>query len=249
MVYASGGAIARSQGVPDLNLLSVTEVTNRVQEIVDSVSVPVIADADSGYGNALNAKRAARAFERAGVAGFHIEDQVFPKRCGHYDGKAVVSVAEFQGKIRAVRDALEDPEIIVIARTDAIAVEGLDGAVERAHAYAQAGADMVFLDAPTSEAQIEEIAQRLPYPKVINMSDGGQTPLVPLATLRQLGYTLVIVPADLQRSVIHAMTRVLDVLRKDGTTIGVADALAAVAERDRVVDTQGHLELQRRYGA
>jgi 2-methylisocitrate lyase-like PEP mutase family enzyme len=249
VVYASGGAIARSQGVPDLNLLSLTEVANRVQEIVDAVTVPVVADADSGYGNALNAKRAARAFERAGVAGFHIEDQVFPKRCGHYDDKVIVPVAEFQGKIRAVRDALHDPEVVVIARTDAIGVEGVDGAIERAHAYAEAGADMVFLEAPTSEAQVKEIAQRLPYPKVINMSQGGKTPLVPLATLRELGYALVIVPGDLQRAVIQVMARVLQALRGEGPSAGITDAMASLAERDRIVDTAGHLELHRRYGA
>lgn len=246
VAYASGGAIARAHGLPDLNLLSVGEIAGRLDEIVEAVNLPVVADADSGYGSVLNARRAARAFERAGVAGFHIEDQVFPKRCGHYDGKAIVPVTEFQGKLRAVRDTLHDPDFVVIARTDAIAVEGLEPAIERAHAYVEAGADMVFVEAPDSEEQVEEIARRLPYPKLINMSRG--VPLPPIAMLEKLGYALVIVPADLQRAAIHAMTHVLDVLRTEGSSITISDKLASFAERDRIVDTTGHVDLQQRYG-
>lgn len=129
--YASGGAIARGSGIPDLGLLSLAEIAARLEQIVDVVGIPVIADADNGYGNALNAQRAARAFERAGVAGFHLEDQTFPKRCGHYDDKSVVVTSEMVGKLKAVRDALTDPELVLIARTDAIALEGTLEAIRR----------------------------------------------------------------------------------------------------------------------
>ncbi|MBF8290843.1 MAG: isocitrate lyase and phosphorylmutase, partial [Chloroflexi bacterium] len=134
--YATGGGIARSMGYPDLGLLSMREVTDRLALIVEHAGVPVIADADTGYGSALNVRRTVREFERAGVAALHLEDQTFPKRCGHYDDKALISTAEMSQKLRAARDAAEDPDLVLIARTDAIAVEGFDAAIERAHAYA-----------------------------------------------------------------------------------------------------------------
>src|SRR6202048_2092482 len=145
-VYASGGAIARSAGVPDIGLITPDEIVQRLAEMVEAVTVPVIADADTGYGNALTAQRAARAFERAGVAAFHLEDQTFPKKCGHYDDKALVPAAQMVQRLRAVRDALQDPGFIVIGRTDAIAVEGFDAAIDRAAAYLEAGADMIFVE-------------------------------------------------------------------------------------------------------
>ena len=219
-VYATGGGIARSMGYPDLGLLSMREVTERVAGIVEHAGVPVIADADTGYGNALNVRRTVREFERAGVAALHLEDQVFPKRCGHYDDKGVVPTTEMVEKLRAARDAAQDADLVIIARTDAIAVEGLDAAIERAQAYAAAGADVLFVEAPTSEAQIEAIARALPGPKLINMFEGGKTPLVPLARLQALGYRIVIVPSDLQRAAIRAMQEVLAVMRRDGNSRG-----------------------------
>src|SRR6516225_3278733 len=161
-VYASGGAIARSIGVPDIGLISPDEIGQRLAQIVEAVGVPVIADADTGYGNALTARRAARAFERAGVVAFHLEDQTFPKKCGHYDDKSLVPTSEMVQKLIAVRDALTDPDFIVIARTDAIAVEGYEAALARAAAYLEAGADMVSVEAPTTEQEIADIAKRLP---------------------------------------------------------------------------------------
>ena len=163
------------------------------------------ADADTGYGNALNARRAVRELERAGVAALHLEDQVFRKRCGHYDDKAVVPVAEMAQKLRAARDAAIDSDLVLIARTDALAVEGLDAAIERALAYGDAGADVIFIEAPTTDAEIEAIAGRVPKPKLINMFEGGKTPLVPLDRLAALGYRIVIIPSDLQRAAIRAM--------------------------------------------
>jgi 2-methylisocitrate lyase-like PEP mutase family enzyme len=217
--------------------------------MVEAVAVPVIADADTGYGNALTAQRAARAFERAGVAAFHIEDQTFPKRCGHYDDKALVPAAEMVQRLRAVRDALHDPDFIVIGRTDAIAVEGFEAAIERAAAYLEAGADMIFVEAPTTEQEIAEIARRLPGSKLINMFHGGKTPLLPARRLQELGYHVVIIPSDTQRAAIKAMQRVLAVIARDGSAAAMIDDMASFKEREAVVDTAGYLARDKRYGA
>lgn len=245
--YASGGAIARSCGIPDLGLLSLSDIVNRLEQIVEAVEIPVIADIDNGYGNALNAQRSARAFERSGVAAFHLEDQTFPKRCGHYDDKSIVSVSNMVGKLKAVRDALHDPDFIVIARTDAIAVEGFEAAIDRCHAYAEAGADVVFLDAPTSTAQVEEIARRLPGWKLINMFQGGKTPLIPVARLAELGFTIVIIPSDLQRAAIKAMQTTLEAIRRDGSSVSVLANMAGFEEREALVGTAEFLERGKRY--
>jgi 2-methylisocitrate lyase-like PEP mutase family enzyme len=246
-LYATGGGIARSMGYPDLGLLSPREIVDRLANIVEHAGVPVIADADTGYGNALNVHRAVREFERAGVAGFHLEDQTFPKRCGHYDDKAVVSTAEMTQKLRAARDAATDPDLVLIARTDALAVEGMDAAIERSHAYAEAGADVIFVEAPVSEAQIEAIARKVPQPKLINMFQGGKTPLMPVGRLAQLGYRIVIIPSDLQRAAIRAMEDVLRAIRADGHSAAVADRMATFTDRETVVETAAWLEMDRRY--
>lgn len=245
--YATGGGIARSMGYPDLGLLSLSEIVSRLANIVEHAGVPVIADADTGYGNALNAQRAVREFERAGVAALHLEDQTFPKRCGHYDDKSVVPPVEMAQKLRAARDALTDTDIVLVARTDALAVEGLDAAIERAHAYAAAGADVIFVEAPVSLEQIEAIARRVPQPKLINMFQGGKTPLVPVARLRELGYQIVIIPSDLQRAAIRAMDDVLAAVARDGSSAALADRMASFTEREAVVDTASYLARDARY--
>ena len=247
--YASGGAIARSAGVPDLGLLSLSEIVARLDMIVDSVGIPVIADADTGYGNALNVQRAVRAFERSGVAALHIEDQTFPKKCGHYDDKAIVPAGEMAQKLKAARDALTDPDFIVIARTDAIAVEGFAAALDRAQAYGEAGADVIFVEAPTSESEIEEVARRFPGWKLINMFQGGKTPLLPVARLEQLGYNVVIIPSDLQRAAIAAMQRALACIGRDGSTAAMSADMVSFKEREAVVGTAGYLERDKRYAS
>jgi 2-methylisocitrate lyase-like PEP mutase family enzyme len=244
-VYATGGGIARSMGYPDLGLLGMTEVIERLAGIVEHAGVPVIADADTGYGNALNVRRAVREFARAGVAALHLEDQTFPKRCGHLDDKSLVPTAEMVQKLRAARDAAGVADLVLIARTDAIAVEGLDAALARARAYAEAGADVLFVEAPTSEAQIETIARSLPGPKLLNMFEGGKTPLVPLARLRALGYRIVIIPSDLQRAAIRAMQEVLAAIQRDGNSRAVAGRMASFAEREAIVGTTDYLTLDR----
>jgi 2-methylisocitrate lyase-like PEP mutase family enzyme len=248
-VYASGGAIARSCGVPDIGLISPDEIVARLAAMVDVVGIPIVADADTGYGNALNAQRAARAFERAGVSALHLEDQSFPKKCGHYDDKALVPAAEMVQKLRAARDALHDPDFVVIARTDAIAVEGFEPALDRASAYIEAGADMIFVEAPTSEQEIAEIAQRLPGWKLINMFQGGKTPLLPVARLRELGYHLVIIPSDTQRAAIGAMQRVLAAIARDGSSAACTGEMASFKEREAIVGTAGFLERDKRYAS
>jgi 2-methylisocitrate lyase-like PEP mutase family enzyme len=248
-VYASGGAIARSIGLPDLGLLSISAIADRLASMADVAGVPIIADADTGYGNALNAQAAARAFERAGIAAFHLEDQTFPKKCGHYDDKSLVSTAEMVAKLKAVRDALHDTDFVVIARTDAIAVEGFSAALDRAAAYLEAGADVSFVEAPTSESEIAEIGKRLPGWKLINMFEGGKTPLLPVSHLQALGYQLVIIPSDTQRAAIRAMQRVLAAIARDGSAAAMRSDMATFTEREGIVDTASYLARGKEYAA
>lgn len=248
-VYATGGGIARSMGYPDLGLLTMTEVVERVAGIVDQVGIPVIADADTGYGNVLNVRRTVREFERMGVAALHLEDQQFPKRCGHYANKSLIPLGEMVQKLRAARDAMRDQDLVLIARTDAIAVEGLERALARAVAYHEGGADMMFVEAPESVEQIEAIARRLGVPKVISMFQGGRTPVVPLDRLEELGYRVVIIPSDLQRAAMRAMSDALAAIRSDGNTAALGERVAPFGEREAIVGTEAYLNLSERYGA
>ncbi|WP_367353305.1 isocitrate lyase/PEP mutase family protein [Achromobacter animicus] len=242
-VYASGGAIARAAGYPDIGLLSFTEVMYRVEKIVEASGLPVIADADTGFGGSANVERTVRTMERAGVAAFHIEDQSFPKRCGHLDDKSLVDAAEMARKVHIARQTLADADTLVIARTDAIAVEGFDAAIARAELYLKAGADMIFVEAPETLAQIRAIAERLPGLKLINMFYGGKTPLVPLPDLAAMGYRLAIIPSDLQRAAIHAMQATLQAIRQTGDSSALADRLTSFAEREEIVQTRRYLAL------
>ena len=248
-VYASGGAIARSTGIPDLGLLSLNEVTLRLETMVDAIRIPLIADADTGYGNALNAQRAAKAFEREGVAGLHLEDQQFPKRCGHYEDKSIVPTIEMVQKLRAVRDAISDDDFLVIARTDGLAVEGYERTIERAHRYMEAGADVIFVEAPTSINQIESIARDLPYPKLINMFKGGKTPFLPTQRLAELGYQIVIVPSDLQRAAIAAMQNALKAIKSGNENHPAYEAMVSFKEREVLIGTTEFLDRESRYAS
>lgn len=242
-VYASGGAIARAAGYPDIGLLSFTEVMDRVEKIVDASGLPVVADADTGFGGSANVERTVRIMERAGVAAFHIEDQSFPKRCGHLDDKSLVDTDEMCRKVHIARQTLSDADALVIARTDAIAVEGFDAAIARAERYLKAGADMVFVEAPETLEQIRAIAERLPGLKLINMFYGGKTPLVPLPDLAAMGYRLAIIPSDLQRAAIHAMQATLAAIKQTGDSSALADRLTSFKEREAIVQTQRYLAL------
>jgi 2-methylisocitrate lyase-like PEP mutase family enzyme len=244
-LYCSGGAVARSTGVPDLGLLTMTEVLARLREVVDATTLPVIADADTGYGNAVNVVRTVREFERLGAAAIHLEDQVAPKKCGHYAGQQLVSADEMVQKLRAALDTRR--EMLIIARTDARGQAGLDEAIRRGRLYAEAGADLVFVEAPVSRDEIEVIARSISTPLLINMFEGGRTPLLPAADLADLGYRLMIVPSDLQRAAIRAMQIVAEALLRDGSSASVRDRLASFAEREEVVDLAGWSALDNRY--
>lgn len=242
-VYASGGAIARSCGYPDIGLLSFSEVVERIEKIVEASDIPVIADADTGFGGTANVQRTVRALERIGVAAFHLEDQTFPKRCGHLDNKSLIDVEEMCQKVKVARASLQDANCLVIARTDAIAIEGFEAALVRAQRYVDAGADMIFVEAPETLEQIQIIAQRLPGPKLMNMFYGGKPPLVSLSALAELGYQLVIVPSDLQRAAIHAMKKTLVELQRSGDSHAMANELTSFSERELIIQTAKFLEL------
>jgi 2-methylisocitrate lyase-like PEP mutase family enzyme len=248
-VYASGGAISRSMALPDLGLLSVSQVIERMAAICDATDLPVIADADTGYGNALNARLTVQGFARAGVAGLHLEDQLFPKRCGHLDNKSLVPINEMAAKLRAACDARPDPDLLIIARTDAIAVEGFDAALDRAGAYVEAGADVIFVEAPRSPAEIERVAREVPGPKLINMFHGGKTPLVPVEDLRRMGYAIVIIPSDLQRAAIRAMQDALAAIARDGHSMAMEERMVSFQQREAIVGTEDWLRRDSRYAA
>ncbi len=245
VVYATGGGIARSMGLPDLGLLSFTEVLQRVREIVRATSLPVIADADTGYGNAVNMIRTVREFEETGVAAFHIEDQVFPKRCGHYEGQSVISAEEMVGKIEAAVHARQDPRTVIIARTDACSAFGLDEAISRARAFLDAGADSIFIEAPKSSQDVETIGREIKAPLIFNMTEGGKSPMVPIHRLQELGYKIVLFPSDLQRAFIGAAQKIL-AARKDGK-LGLLEGMSAFKDRDVLVGLQTYLDFEKRY--
>lgn len=244
-VYASGGAISRSMGFPDLGLVTMSEMLERIARICEATALPVIADADTGYGNPLNVHRTVREWERAGVAALHLEDQVTPKRCGHYAGKTLIGTDEMVQKIRAATEARRG-DLVIIARTDARAVEGLEGALRRAQAYREAGADVLFVEAPESLQEIEQIARALPGPLMINIFKGGKTPVVPTADLDRMGYRLAIFPSELQRAALYAMFACGRHLRTAGTVDGF-DLVASFQDREAAVDAALWNELSERY--
>lgn len=245
-VYVSGGAISRSLGYPDLGLVTMTEMLDRIAGICEATDLPVIADADTGYGNPLNVRRTVREWERAGVAALHLEDQVTPKKCGHYEGKALISPQEMVQKIRAAVDARRNG-VVIIARTDARAVEGLDAALARARAYREAGADVLFVEAPQSVDEIETIARSLPGPLMINIFAGGKTPVVPAGELDRMGYRLAIYPGELQRAALYAMLACGRHLRQTGTVEGFPQVVS-FQEREALVDADRWAALDARYG-
>ena len=219
VVYMTGfGTTASVAGRPDVGLLTGPEMVDNARRIAAAVDVPVIADADTGYGNAINVVRTVQAYEQAGVAGIHLEDQVMPKKCGHMSGKAVIPADEMAGKIRAAVEARRDPDFLLIARTDAAAVEGLSAAIDRARAYADAGADVLFVEAPTSEDDIARVAEELRgvAPLVFNWAEGGRTPPIPLARIAELGFALVLFPIGTLLAATAGIRRLLASLRDDG---------------------------------
>ncbi len=247
-VYLTGsGASMDLLGMPDLGFLTMTEMVAHARNIVQATRLPVIADADTGYGNALNVMRTIREYEKAGVAGVHIEDQVAPKRCGHFAGKEVISREEMIGKIKAALDAREDPSLVIIARTDARAVLGLEGAIERGIAYSQAGADMIFVDAPESTDELRMIAKSIPAPVMANMSEGGKTPLLGATELQEMGYRLVIYPRSAAGAAAKAIQDLMAVLKQDGTTKNFLDRIVSFEGRNRITGLAHYQDLEKKF--
>jgi 2-methylisocitrate lyase-like PEP mutase family enzyme len=246
-VYVGGYALSATQlGLPDVGLLTMTEMLDAVRRICAATDIPVIADGDTGYGNHVNTDRLVRELERAGAAGVHLEDQAFPKRCGHMDGKRLDSVQAMADKIAAAAAARTDPDFLIVARTDAIAVEGFEAALERAECFRQAGADVLFVEAPVSNEQIAEIPRRLRAPAWFNASWDGKSPLPSLKELDALGYRLVVYP-DTVFAATRAVMKLLESIRDTGG-YGDADALTGFAEFNELAGLSRVAQLDRLYG-
>ena len=246
--YLSGGAVARSMGIPDIGLVTMSESIERAAQVVSVINIPIIPDADTGYGNAVNLVRTVREFERVGVAAIHIEDQVTPKRCGHLDGKEVISLGEMNQKLQAALAARSDPDFCIIARTDARGVNGFDDAIKRSQSFAKLGVDAIFVEAPQSEEELAEIPRRLPnVPLLVNVFKGGKTPMLPVERLEKMGYRIAIYPSETQRAGIHAMRQALALLKQEGTTEAMDDALTTFKERDKIVGLDDWQDLERRF--
>lgn len=249
-LYLSGAAVAYTRlGRPDIGLTSVTEMTETMALIRDRVETPVIVDADTGFGNALNAQRTMRLFERAGASALQVEDQTFPKRCGHLSDKSLIPQAEMVGKIAAMADARASAETLIIARTDAIAVEGFDAALERANAYVEAGADALFIEAPRSGHELREIPSRFHgrAPLLANMVEGGATPLRGASDLQELGYSIVIFPGGVVRALAKTAEAYYASLKAHGSNRPFADAMFDFNGLNERIGTQDMLALGKRY--
>ena len=247
-LYMTGAGVSHARlGMPDLGLMSFSEMLDQAGRIADAVEIPLIADADTGYGNAINVMRTVRAYERAGVAGCHIEDQEMPKRCGHFDEKRVIPVSEMLGKLAAALDARVDEDFVIIARTDARSVLGLADAVERGQAYARAGADAVFVESPRSEAELEQIGQSVDAPLLANMVETGLTPLLPAKTLQQMGFAVVIHPGAIGRFIGKQLQSFLRTLKEEGATISRLDEMLDFESQNAIVGLPEMLAKARRY--
>jgi 2-methylisocitrate lyase-like PEP mutase family enzyme len=247
-VYVTGAGLANSYlGAPDLGLTTVTEVADHVAAIREAVSVPLIVDADTGFGNALNMRRTVRLLERAGASAIQIEDQVFPKRCGHFDGKEVIPTPEMVGKIKAAADARDDSGLMIVARTDARATEGMDRALDRARAYAEAGADALFVEAPQSLDELRRIPLAVPGIHLANMVFGGKTPLLPREELAAIGFAGILYANAALQAAMLAMKEAMAHLNAHGSLAGAEDRLISFTERQRLVDFDRFEALESRY--
>ncbi len=251
IVYMTGfGTAASVLGQPDVGLLTMSEMVQRATALAAVVGdVPLIADADTGYGNPINVRRTIREYERAGVAGLHIEDQVWPKKCGHMEGKQVIPMEEMVQKVRAAVDARQDPDFVIIARTDANAVTGFEDALRRGRAYREAGADVLFIEAPRSIVELRAIAEAFPdVPLLFNWAESGKTPPLPLLEIRALGYKLVIFPVSLLFAATYAMSGLLEVLKRGEVPTAMSDRMLTFSQFTNTIGLPAIQELERRYG-
>jgi 2-methylisocitrate lyase-like PEP mutase family enzyme len=249
-LYVSGAAIAYARlGRPDIGLVSMTEVAEVVGLIRDRTALPLIVDADTGYGNALNVQRTVRLFERAGATAIQLEDQTFPKRCGHLRDKGVISPSEMVGKIRAAADARTSAETLIVARTDAVAVEGFEAAIERGHAYAEAGADVLFVEAPRSREQLAGVTGALGgvRPLLANMVEGGDTPLHSADDLQSLGFRIAIFPGGIVRALARTAEEYYGSLARHGSNEPFRTRMLDFGEINALVGTAEMLERGQRY--
>lgn len=249
-VYLTGAGVAYTRfGRPDLGLVDMNEVVQIITAIAERVDIPVIADGDNGFGNALNTQRTVRAFERAGATAIQLEDQNFPKRCGHLAGKTLIPGGEMVGKIKAACDARGTDEMLVIARTDAVAVEGFDRALERARSYEEAGADVIFIEAVTSESEMKRtvaaFGKRVPL--MVNLIEGGRTPMLPLAELEEIGFRLAIFPNSATRAIAFQLQALYQTLIQTGSTAALRERMLDFNGLNRVVGTEEMLALGRTY--
>jgi methylisocitrate lyase len=229
------GATATLLGRPDSSQLSLTELSEMYSRLCDATPLPLLADADTGFGNVTNVARTVQLYEKAGVAGLFIEDQVFPKRCGHMAGKSVIPAAEWLAKIKAALDARADPDLVIMARTDALAVNGLDDAIERAQLAHEAGADLLFVEAPTDVAQMRRICAEIPGPCLANNLETGRSPLLPAAELEAIGYAVVVFPVAATYAVAYALRDLFATIRRTGTSAEFLPRLLAFDEFNELV--------------
>jgi 2-methylisocitrate lyase-like PEP mutase family enzyme len=249
-LYLSGAAIAYTRlGRPDIGLVSMAEVAETLTLVRERVDTPIVVDADTGYGNALNVQRTVHVFERAGASALQLEDQTFPKRCGHLSDKSIVSTREMVGKIHAAVDARRNRDTLIIARTDAVAVEGFDAAIERAHRYAEAGADMLFVEAPKSRDELGKITAALKggLPLMANMVEGGKTPILSGPELEAIGFSLVIFPGAIVRAIAKAAQDFYQTLARDGTTEAFRPNMFDFDGINALLGTQSILERGKKY--
>ena len=248
VVYMTGYGVSASRlGMPDMGFAGLAEMADQARNMAAAVSIPLIADADTGYGNALNVRRTVSAYEAGGVAGLHLEDQELPKRCGHLAGKRVVPAEEFAGKIRAAVEVRTDPDLVIIARTDAIAVNGFDDALRRAELAVKAGADMLFIEAPTTEEQIERVARAFDTPLLFNYAPGGRSPLLPFTRLRELGYALILLPVDTLFVAVRAMQAFLADLKDGDEVLPLAERYIPFREFNELIGVTEQIALGERY--
>jgi len=254
-VYMTGfGTAASVLGQPDVGLLTMSEMVSRAAAIAAVIAsvvgdLPLIADADTGYGNPINVRRTIREYERAGVAGLHIEDQVWPKKCGHMEGKQVIPKDEMVQKVRAAVEARQDPDFVIIARTDANAVHGLEDAIRRGKAYQEAGADVIFIEAPRSMTELRSIAQAFPgVPLLFNWAESGKTPPLPLEEIRALGFKLVIFPVSLLFAATYSMLGLLEVLKQGQTPTSFSSQMVTFSQFTEHIGLPDIQALEKRYG-
>ena len=247
-VYVTGYGLSASYlGEPDLGLMSLKEMVDNMERICSAVSIPVIADGDTGYGNLLNVARTVKMYEKDGVEGIQLEDKVYPKRCGNLEGKQVVDAEEFVGKIKAAVQARENPDFLIIARTDARAIMGLEEAIERGRMYVRAGADVLFIEAPLDREEFCAVSEAFDVPLLANMAEGGKSPMFCAEELEKMGYKIVIYPVGTLFAATYAIKRVAEEIKRKGTDKGYMDKMESFSKFKDVVGLKEHLEMLRKF--